>query len=679
MTNVLKVTVKRIRMMKAEISRMAKILFTVFLYACCAALLFYSVREVARFPKWIVDDAFISFRYADNLVVNGELNWNPGDDPTEGYTCVAMVWLISVAMKLGVSPVMAAHILGIFFYYLGAAVLVLAFRGIRLASVAALALYLTAPFFYTHAWSGLETTMFTALIVLAIYGYSARHRRLFAFAILLLSLTRPEGILLSVILLSFFRPFSWSVVLSYAIPFSVYYIWRWSYYGQFFPNTFYAKFATESDENTLLRLREFFMTYLLLPGILAFVLALRENIRENRRLITGLAVFTAACLGVYLSSHLVMNYAYRFFVPFYPLVLLALAGVLYKARFDAMTLILTVSLMTPQLRKNLDRHILKDLTVFSRTYQGIIEDEHVRIGTFLKEKIDPDEWLVVHADAGAIPYYSRLRTLDFGRLNNEYLARNDPTPKEIVDYLYSYNPGVMVFTSFDKQIVRHGPEADKIIRDRRFNNYRLAKIYSSRSKSNYLEFVYLRNDIADSLGFFAVDDTEQPAIARTRSGAREIGKSAAASLLDNNGNFTRGREKPRDRSPSDDLGAPDGLWNYAQGKEDRMMRRIAFEKFIGLYGDDSRAPEALWELSAIIEAPAERIEKLRMLYEKYPENELAPKALFTIGLIYSEEIKDIQKAGECFRELIGKYPGTDAAETAKWMIENSESETPVLE
>ena len=50
----------------------------------------YSVGVFCIFPKWTVDDAFISFRYAQNLVESGELNWNPGEDPVEGYTGVML-------------------------------------------------------------------------------------------------------------------------------------------------------------------------------------------------------------------------------------------------------------------------------------------------------------------------------------------------------------------------------------------------------------------------------------------------------------------------------------------------------------------------------------------------------------------------------------------------------------
>ncbi len=50
----------------------------------------YAVVALAWFPKWTVDDAYITYRYAENLALNGQLTWNPGLDPVEGYTGVAL-------------------------------------------------------------------------------------------------------------------------------------------------------------------------------------------------------------------------------------------------------------------------------------------------------------------------------------------------------------------------------------------------------------------------------------------------------------------------------------------------------------------------------------------------------------------------------------------------------------
>jgi hypothetical protein len=59
------------------------VLFSVFI-VLSAILLAYSIKTVVKFPKWVVDDAFIIFRYAENLAETGQLTWNPGENPVEG-------------------------------------------------------------------------------------------------------------------------------------------------------------------------------------------------------------------------------------------------------------------------------------------------------------------------------------------------------------------------------------------------------------------------------------------------------------------------------------------------------------------------------------------------------------------------------------------------------------------
>ena len=659
-------------------SRTLRVAGIVFLAACCAAALWYSIVHVAKFPHWIVDDAFINFRYAQNLTEHGELNWNPGENPVEGYTGVALVWMIAMAMKLGISPVAAVHFIGLFFYFFGAGVLVLAFRGINLSSASALVLYLTAPFFFSHAWAGLETTMFVSMMMLAICAFARRRQRLFVASILLLSLTRPEGILLSVILLALYRPFSRSLALLYLVPFGLYYLWRWGYYGKFFPNTFYAKLSADAEELTLPSLRRFFSIYLAIPLLLAFIAASREKMRKHVRIIVGVAVFIAVCLGVYLSSRLVMNYAYRFFVPFYALTLLALGGALYRERFDAKVFVIVLALVIPQVLRNMDKDRLKDMTEYAKTHYGMLQEEHIPAGRFLSDTVPADQWLVVHSDAGAIPYYSGLKVIDCGRLNSEYLTNTDLTPAEVCDYLYSHDPAAFAMTSRRKSGIEHGPEAAAIARDPRFAGYRLVKRYGSLHRKRYFEFVYLRNELADSLGLEGIDASVASAAPNEQQEAILTQPGSPETLEDLRQNVVH-RGLDDDLSGRTDLDTADKLWEYAQKAKERSTQRTALERFVREYKDDPRIPEALWALSMTIDEPMERIAKLRRICDTFPENENAPKALFMIGFLYSEEIKDAEKAREYFTRCIELYPGTESAETAKAMLDISGVNAPKFE
>ena len=60
------------------------------------------------------DDAFISFRYADNLVEHGELVFNPGTgERVEGYTNFLWTILMALVLWCGEDPAVWSRILGV--------------------------------------------------------------------------------------------------------------------------------------------------------------------------------------------------------------------------------------------------------------------------------------------------------------------------------------------------------------------------------------------------------------------------------------------------------------------------------------------------------------------------------------------------------------------------------------
>ena len=93
----------------------------------------------------------------------------------------------------------------------------------------------------------------------------------------------------------------------------------------------------------------------------------------------------------------------------------------------------------------------------------------------------------------------------------------------------------------------------------------------------------------------------------------------------------------------------------------------------------TRSPEELWEIAQEEDANFTRIQYYRNLVNKYPEHKYAPQALFMIGFVYAEEVMDLVEARRVFDELLKKYPDSEVAESAKWMIENLEKAHPKFE
>ena len=93
----------------------------------------------------------------------------------------------------------------------------------------------------------------------------------------------------------------------------------------------------------------------------------------------------------------------------------------------------------------------------------------------------------------------------------------------------------------------------------------------------------------------------------------------------------------------------------------------------------TRSPEELWEIAQEEDANFTRIQYYRNIVNKYPEHKYAPQALFMIGFVYAEEVMDLVQARRVFDELLKKYPDSEVAESAKWMIENLEQPHPKFE
>jgi arabinofuranosyltransferase len=328
-------------------TRINKVVITSVFIAIFAAALVYGIVKTEQFPRCTVDDAFILFRYAENLAEHGELNWNPGENPVEGYTGFTLVMIISAAIKLGISPIAASQAIGITFFFIGGILILLILRGFNIGSVTASILYFTTPFMFVHAWSGLETTLFTTAILFALYAFTLGRNKLFVSSLLLLSFTRPEGVLLSALLLAVYRPLSKPIIAAYLAPCIAYFLWRWIYYGQLLPNTFYAKasYSAPLQENVN-SLRLLASNYLRMPALLCLIFFSYEHARKRKLLIGVVLAFGLISLGLYLRSDLVMNYAYRFFVPLYVLALLAVGGILLGTKTNLKTLLIAAAILT---------------------------------------------------------------------------------------------------------------------------------------------------------------------------------------------------------------------------------------------------------------------------------------------------------------------------------------------
>jgi hypothetical protein len=162
--------------------------------------LLIAVQEMIELRAYTIDDAYISFRYARNLVDGHGLVYNLGE-PVEGYTNFLWTLLIAAGLKLGAAPESFVNGLGITF---GVGTFVFTYWvAERLAPsgpVPCLATWLLAStaIFNGHAVFGLETAMFACLLMAGAARFMAESanekRRPWSGALFgMAALTRPEA------------------------------------------------------------------------------------------------------------------------------------------------------------------------------------------------------------------------------------------------------------------------------------------------------------------------------------------------------------------------------------------------------------------------------------------------------------------------------------------------------
>ncbi|NUQ38750.1 MAG: hypothetical protein HUU23_13345 [Caldilineales bacterium] len=216
------------------------------------------IIQIAWFWHAIIEDAFISFRYAYHWAAGRGLTLNPGE-AVEGYSNFLWTLAIGLGMRLGGEPAALARWLGLAAMLALLGVIFWAARRWAGVEAAALALTLAGSSTALAFWAtaGLETILYALWTALALGLYLAAaepagavrpgwQAQRYALFLALAALTRPEGLGLALLLILLEarrggpRPALRAALLC-ALPYAVFLLWRWQTYGALLPNSLLAK------------------------------------------------------------------------------------------------------------------------------------------------------------------------------------------------------------------------------------------------------------------------------------------------------------------------------------------------------------------------------------------------------------------------------------------------------
>lgn len=495
----------------------------------CAHVYFYSGT--------IIDEAYISFRYARNWAEGYGPVFNHGER-VEGYTNFLTVVLLTIQYKLcpSVDPLSFVKAIGVF------AALLQLFLGALILWHMALDTLLVFLFlacdgtFIFGALNGLETQMFALFVTAAIYfDLELEIKRSSSFTSTLFYfiafLTRPDGVVFFALsrgikFMGSMRehkklPDDFMVAgVLFVVASAIYIFLKYLFYGSIVPNTFYAKTGYETSSRFtqgffyfLLFVRDHPISSLLFLVLVPFFFQYRKS-RFLFFIFLGFSAYLFCVGGDWLQGS-------RFFVPVLPVFYVLIAYGLSQfvnggmnqlgdhddekkiprlmfdeRRFPVMQLFAAFCVTAV---------LCGQLYASKTTYTYAVEKTegykraHIPLAIYLKNTL-PQSATIALMDIGIVGFVTNMRIVDLMGLTDSYIARSSGGENFLkrvypVGYIFSKHPDCIVLANAKEKGKLTGsfliPMEEKIYASPDFKkNYWHAKTYFHRK--NYYLHVYIK-------------------------------------------------------------------------------------------------------------------------------------------------------------------------------------------
>jgi arabinofuranosyltransferase len=428
------------------------------------------------------DDAFIWFRYAQNLAAGNGITFNAEGPRAEGYTGFLWLWIMAIPHWLRSDPVVFSKWLGV---ALASGTFALTFRiamelsdfakqGVRWLVAALAILVLSASLMVpAHSVSGMETILYAFLLLLLFHlefllrEHAESHViRAIPIVGLLVGLSRPEGVLATTCVLS---AALWqavpdvrsrlirSTLVGFVLPGAIYFGWRFHYYGIPLPLTFYVTTLTHSGTSGWEKFQDFAVAVGMTTGLFFAI----GGVGNRRRIPGSLTAIVLLALFYIVPTHRVPHQS-RYFFPALPL-MCAVAGsgvaLFMRAvgnlqgdaergrRWSFAALGVATAAILAVNYSNLGTGGAGRAAGPLVYYSQMFEARHARLGKDLAKisrNLGHRPTLAI-GDAGAVPYYSGWHSIDSFGLNDAHIAlTGDHDPQ----YILGQSPDVVIIRAW---------------------------------------------------------------------------------------------------------------------------------------------------------------------------------------------------------------------------------------
>ena len=415
------------------------------------------------FSNRVYDDPFITYRYAVNLAKGEGFVYNPGEHTLSTTTplftlflaCIA--WLGTTITQLpliaNLTGAVSLGITGLLLWKLG-----LIFKS---SWVGWTGLMLYPIFPLAVLTIGSETPLYIALCLGAMLLYFQQHYTGTAIIAALAVLTRPDGILIPLLLAGHYlilvrKPIPWRAIMSFILITGSWALFAWYYFGSPLPVTLLAKqqqvniAASENFASGLFTILGWFNQW---PYWLALALALIGSLYLIKRKHSWLMVIVWTILYFTGYSLLGVSRYFWYYAPLVPgFLVLVGSGIAWMAsRFQQeanseqprkpglalLPVLLIIFLVAVQAKNLWEMHELPDQR--SGLYR--------QVGQWLAENTPPDV-SVSTLETGIIGYYAQRRMVDFAGLLYPDVAESmtvGSTYEDAALYVNQrYNPDILV-------------------------------------------------------------------------------------------------------------------------------------------------------------------------------------------------------------------------------------------
>ncbi len=411
----------------------------------------------------LFDDAMISMRYAWNLAHGNGLVWNPGER-IEGYSNLLTILLMTPATRLfsKVNAVLVMQIFGVLVMLITARTSLAIAEQIfysdqKLLATARVIAFASALIYYPLTFfslMGMETGILTLLLLTAVlqvlrYGSDHNAWRLVAavLALALGYLARNDSLLFTGVLALYAfcaiprtgraksAGFWLLLVALYGLVIVGQGVFRYLYYGEWLPNTYYLKLTGMSLTDRLMNGLGFIKQYLFETGIIIAVLVVDALSTHNRYSILALAMFgIALAYQIYIGGDAWPMW--RLMAPTMPLMLV----VLIRAVRNLLLRLNAAQNKTPaSARQSFPTWIVVYVLIFlianirfaseqiliTQAYLVPMHNYYVDDAVVLNEITTQDATIGV-ITAGVLPYYTERKAVDFLGKSDRYIAHLAP-------------------------------------------------------------------------------------------------------------------------------------------------------------------------------------------------------------------------------------------------------------